>query len=397
MATHFVDHGVRLHIADTTKLLSGDSRVSGLVHPQTLHGGREDPNSSKDFRDLVDAIANRTYLDFRPPRYPPERPGPLYLAWKQVADLCRDKVPPPNPTAPDELATSSTGADAAEASLPFRLYMVEPDRAQRIVSWLRFQLLTPDLQILFWKNNNEEDLLEAREALMSTVGPELISVILPEMKLHGLSGYGYAEGQLKDRDWIPPTFALAYTFWAFIKGFRLSFGLSDVHVWTAHWLRERAASDAGKGSPEERADLDVPWGYLLESALRAWPAKLDLGDLTMTLTNLRKHTLASVEAADTYDLRHEFLVLGLEAALRDLGYPRGRKSALSIVGQAAARMAEDEGPGGALASYVVRMLTKVAPDSRTRRARLLISNNMPYVRRFLETGHRCDPRQPRRA
>lgn len=370
---------------DTTKLLSGESFVVANIHRSRSPRPFQDPAAPHDVCELIDVLCNDTSIGYKKPKEPDRRPGPLQAAWLEVS---REPPRTHESAISDALGETAIERDMRAESRPFFNWLCVTQDSSIIAKWVEFQVSDPHLQELFWDNNKEERLEQARDCLSKSLGGPRTQELAQSLGSSGKDLIGYASNNLRGA-WDNGSFGLAYAYWAYIKGVWHARSLGDDRLYVRHWLRQRAAAygDQTTRGKIDLAALPVPWGCLVRSLISRWPKEADIDGLAKALLKLRGFSKDKFPDARTKASRAKFLRDGLDQVLETVGARTRPSAPFRLIAFAAETAAVLAGSGSA--AYVMSKLERLPPGlERHQRIRLLIKRNRPHLQRFLQTGRR---------
>jgi hypothetical protein len=357
---------------DMTKLISADSFMSALGKSPTL-GAPMDPDAPQSFEALCSVLTNDTLIYFQKPNNFPKNPRPVMAAWNMVAaDMIeKGKVAKPAPTEP---LPSFSVAERCQIMIgPFNKYISTAGISDKLCRWARFQFFDPELMVVFWQNNCEEELQTALDTILQHCG-QIPTSFQATFKRFPASIDSVSSMYLKEREWTPEEFTVAYIFWAFVKGYRYAASLKPEHIYAVHWLRERAMKVDVKLRTVDQEYLRrlFPWGHFLSELIQYPKFKFDSNSITEAILNLREYTIGEHYRATDEKKLHQFTRDGLQHCLpKELGaedwYTRLKKSADIVLPLLALATGENL---PAILSLVINSVDLSIPESAKSRINL---------------------------
>jgi hypothetical protein len=321
---------------DVTHLIAADSYLRRRTEPLRWISAASDPGAEDSFRVLCDLLTNDTLIHFWSRADLRLTSMPLIKAWKAVAErLCEDGAVSshPEPSGINVSAESLCG-DTID---PFAFYIEEAGVADRLLRFAEFQFSRPDLMDLFWPNNPASDWVDIvsnavmerygaipaafRSAWLKTRPPELDPISRAYLGNHAINA---------------ELFIVSWLFWTFMKGRAYASTLTPHHVYSVHWLRERAIQSNARALPDTISPSGqvFQWSGYVSSLVLHEEFAFDTDQIVEMILSLRSYTATYLASADANTLQ-EFAVEGLLQSL-----PRRQRdyvgSAVGALGLAAA-------------------------------------------------------------
>ncbi len=299
-----------IYCMDMTKILSAESYLS------REEGSAADPKSKEDFCDIVDVITNDAKVFIKKPDNSSFEQSIFFQLLFHLSELTTgqkinsgSKINVNNGVFDDALSLASD----------FQSYYLKPTVKQDINQWVIFQISDEERQRLFWDTNRLDDLEDALKGLKEGLKNKISQIQLDTENYRqtlrktamGMDKgmYGYAQRFFDTNKLTPEEFAIAYTFWAFIKGARYASSLNDKNNYCVHWLREDVSKRGRKSEVVATHSIneDVPWGELINYALEDGGRVMTKESFKEALLELREYTREQRVKYENIKYRLEYL------------------------------------------------------------------------------------------
>jgi hypothetical protein len=246
---------------DSTLLLAADSRFL------RAHSGDRDPEANDAFILVADRYTSGCELSYPIPKQGAPKPTPILGLW--LDDGAKRPV----------LGEwTALGMDEQLPSLRDLFTSLLSHRGDDVAAWLRYQFGDAVLIEVFLGGGNPYEKLEAMLPYVQTWRRD---TAFTQFSGSALPGFATRPPALRD----PVLFAVAFAFWAFVKGRLYGHEPPPGSEYHTHWLRTTAQPDGQIASSREASTVVLaPYGTLLDATL---PQHLDATMLKDILAGLR--------------------------------------------------------------------------------------------------------------